>query len=283
MKKQNLSIIFIFIIGLGFLLYPVLSNIFINSSHATLIEEYDQAVQTFSAKEKEDMKKNAKSYNEKEVGESLQLTDPFGAEVTTETENSGYYELINVGEKMATIEIPTLNIEYPIYHGTSEEVLQKGIGHLSNSSLPVGGDSTHAILSGHRGLPSAEMFRYINQLKLGGKLFIHILDEVLAYEIYEIDVVLPHETSNLKIEKGRDLLTLVTCEPYMINTHRLLVKAERVPFTIEQAKEENIRQPLEKPNKFKIDIKELAIILAVLFFIIIFILLLLKKQKRRSR
>ena len=279
MKKKNLLLIFIFVVGLGFILYPVISNFFMDCSHANLIEEYDHIVEHLTAEEKEEMISDAVCYNENAVSETLYTTDPFEGVGATGTENSGYYDLMDVGEEIATIEIPKLNIEYPIFHGTSDEVLQKGVGHLSNSSLPVGGDSTHAILAGHRGMSSAEMFLHLDQLEIGDHVFIHVLDDVLAYEVYAIDIVLPDDTSNLVIEKGRDLLTLVTCEPYMINTHRLLVKAERIPFVTEQAEEEHVRKPSEKPHKVKVGIKEVAIISFVLVFVILFIALLLKSRK----
>ena len=284
MKRQNFFIIFIFIVGLGLMLYPLISNFFMNNSHASLIEEYDHIVEDLTTEEKDEMKSEAISYNENAVSETLYAADPFEDVNAAGTENSGYYDLMDVGEEIATIEIPKLNIEYPIFHGTSEEVLHKGIGHLSNSSLPVGGDSTHAILAGHRGMPSADMFLYLDQVEIGDHVFIHVLDEVLAYEVYAIDVVLPYDTGSLVIEEGRDLLTLVTCEPYMINTHRLLVKAERIPFVTEQAEEEHIRQPHEKPNKVKVHFKDVAIILAVMLFVVLFIVLLLKSRKKgRSR
>ena len=131
---------------------------------------------------------------------------------------------------MGYIEIPKISIRLPIYHGTSEEVLQKGVGHIESTALPIGGEFSHTILTGHRGLPSAKLFTDLDQLGIGDRFYIHVLDQILAYEVDEINTVLPNELQKLQPIKERDLVTLITCTPYGVNTHRLLVRGTRVPY-----------------------------------------------------
>ena len=138
-----------------------------------------------------------------------------------------YLDLVDVGESIGFIEIPKIDVYLPIYSGTNEDVLQKGVGHLAESSYPIGGTSTHSVLTGHRGLPSAVLFTDLDKLEEGDVFYLHVLDEVLAYKVDQIKVVLPEETQDIGIVEGKDYCTLVTCTPYAINTHRLLVRGER--------------------------------------------------------
>ena len=182
-------------------------------------------------------RKKAEEYNEALL--PCVLPDSFAL-----AESSGvdpvYMNTLNIAgdEMMGSVEIPKIDIKIPIYHTTEEEVLNKGAGHLEGSSLPVGGANTHAVISAHRGLPSASLFTDLDQLKEGDHFLIHVLNETLCYEVDKISVVKPEDTSALAVEDGQDLVTLLTCTPYGVNTERLLVRGHRVPYVEEKVKEE---------------------------------------------
>lgn len=213
------------IIGVLCLMYPVISNILYVAKQKKMIREYDEQVQELPSGLKEDMLEDAREYNE-------QLADSTVEDSTVEDAVNGnlaYSELLKVmGEQMGYIVIPAIDVNLPIYHYSSEDVLTVGVGHLEESSLPVGGESTHCVLTGHAGLASARLFTDLEKLTLGEKFYIKTLDTILCYEIDQILVVLPDDTSEIQIIEGRDLVTLVTCTPYGINSHRLLVRGSRV-------------------------------------------------------
>lgn len=242
MKKKagNLVIGIIFLAGLSLLLYPFVANQWNNYRQKQLISGYEQAVSEKEAAEGIDYdaeRKKAEDYNEALL--PCVLPDSFAL-----AESSGvdpvYMNTLNIAgdEMMGSVEIPKINIKIPIYHTTEEEVLNKGAGHLEGSSLPVGGANTHAVISAHRGLPSASLFTDLDQLKEGDHFLIHVLNETLCYEVDKISVVKPEDTSALAVEDGQDLVTLLTCTPYGVNTERLLVRGHRVPYVEEEVKEE---------------------------------------------
>ena len=242
MKKKagNLVICIIFLAGLSLLLYPFVANQWNNYRQKQLISGYEQAVSEKEAAEGIDYdaeRKKAEDYNEALL--PCVLPDSFAL-----AESSGvdpvYMNTLNIAgdEMMGSVEIPKINIKIPIYHTTEEEVLNKGAGHLEGSSLPVGGVNTHAVISAHRGLPSASLFTDLDQLKEGDHFLIHVLNETLCYEVDKISVVKPEDTSALAVEDGQDLVTLLTCTPYGVNTERLLVRGHRVPYVEEEVKEE---------------------------------------------
>ena len=242
MKKKagNLVIFIIFLAGLSLLLYPFVANQWNNYRQKQLISGYEQAVSEKEAAEGIDYdaeRKKAEDYNEALL--PCVLPDSFAL-----AESSGvdpvYMNTLNIAgdEMMGSVEIPKINIKIPIYHTTEEEVLNKGAGHLEGSSLPVGGANTHAVISAHRGLPSASLFTDLDQLKEGDHFLIHVLNETLCYEVDKISVVKPEDTSALAVEDGQDLVTLLTCTPYGVNTERLLVRGHRVPYVEEEVKEE---------------------------------------------
>lgn len=278
--KRNLIIVAIFLVGLSVFAYPLISNVISTGTHATVISKYEEDLKKMSKKEIKKMKEDARKHNETEVNPNMIFTDPFaeGAEEETDT-SSGYYNLLNVGETMGSLEIPKINVDLPIYHGASEDVLRSGVGHLGNSSLPTGGTNAHAILTAHRGLPSSKLFRELDQMQIGDKFFVHTLDEVLAYQVDDIKIVLPSETSELVVENDRDLVTLVTCDPYMINTDRMLVRGERIPYDPD---EEGVRKPDEKPNFFSKIMKELLILATLLLVILLFVLRRRKKNRENA-
>ena len=242
MKKKagNLVICIIFLAGLSLLLYPFVANQWNNYRQKQLISGYEQAVSEKEAAEGIDYdaeRKKAEEYNEALL--PCVLPDSFAL-----AESSGvdpvYMNTLNIAgdEMMGSVEIPKIDIKIPIYHTTEEEVLNKGAGHLEGSSLPVGGANTHAVISAHRGLPSASLFTDLDQLKEGDHFLIHVLNETLCYEVDKISVVKPEDTSALAVEDGQDLVTLLTCTPYGVNTERLLVRGHRVPYVEEEVKEE---------------------------------------------
>lgn len=242
MKKKagNLVICIIFLAGLSLLLYPFVANQWNNYRQKQLISNYEQVVSDKEAAEGIDYdaeRKKAEEYNEALL--PCVLPDSFAL-----AESSGvdpvYMNTLNIAgdEMMGSVEIPKIDIKIPIYHTTEEEVLNKGAGHLEGSSLPVGGANTHAVISAHRGLPSASLFTDLDQLKVGDHFLLHVLDETLCYEVDKISVVKPEDTTALAVEDGQDLVTLLTCTPYGVNTERLLVRGHRVPYVEEEVKEE---------------------------------------------
>lgn len=242
MKKKagNLVIGIIFLAGLSLLLYPFVANQWNNYRQKQLISGYEQVVSDKEAAEGIDYdaeRKKAEDYNEALL--PCVLPDSFAL-----AESSGvdpvYMNTLNIAgdEMMGSVEIPKINIKIPIYHTTEEDVLNKGAGHLEGSSLPVGGANTHAVISAHRGLPSASLFTDLDQMKVGDHFLLHVLDETLCYEVDKISVVKPEDTSALAVEDGQDLVTLLTCTPYEVNTERLLVRGHRVPYVEEEVKEE---------------------------------------------
>lgn len=242
MKKKagNLVIGIIFLAGLSLLLYPFVANQWNNYRQKQLISGYEQVVSDKEAAEGIDYdaeRKKAEDYNEAllpcVLPDSLALAESSGVDPV-------YMNTLNIAgdEMMGSVEIPKINIKIPIYHTTEEDVLNKGAGHLEGSSLPVGGANTHAVISAHRGLPSASLFTDLDQMKVGDHFLLHVLDETLCYEVDKISVVKPEDTSALAVEDGQDLVTLLTCTPYGVNTERLLVRGHRVPYVEEEVKEE---------------------------------------------
>lgn len=222
-KLSTMLLILVFFAGLSLLLYPSLSDYW-NSFHASqAVATYSEEVRNLNADKYDRLIGEAREYN-------AALPSRYKAFFLSESDRSTYNALLDVNGTgvMGYIEIPTIQISLPIYHGTEDEVLQIAVGHLDWSSLPVGGEGTHCVLSGHRGLPSAKLFTNLDKLVAGDKFVIRVLDEVMTYEVDQILIVEPNDLSALAIEKGKDLCTLVTCTPYGVNSHRLLVRGHRV-------------------------------------------------------
>lgn len=242
MKKDTLwrlARLLVILLGIGILVYPSLSEYLseLNGSRATA--SYDDSVLQLEQARLDQLLAQAQEYNRQLAGTSTgkaPLSDDEGDPVTPES----YWDLLNVDSAgmMGYIEIPRLNTAIPIYHGTSEAVLQVGVGHLQNTSLPVGGESTHAALSGHRGLPTRSLFTDLDQIEVGDRFYIKVLNETLCYTVDQILTVLPHEMDALAIEEGKDYVTLITCTPYGINSHRLLVRGVRTPYDPQQHQNE---------------------------------------------
>ena len=227
MKKKgnflNILLVLVFFVGLSLLLYPSVSDYW-NSFHQTrAIATYAEEVATLDNEQYDELWAAAQQYNRS-------LTERGNAYVLSEEQKEAYEKLLDVSGLgvMGYIEIPEIDVSLPVYHGTEESVLQIAVGHLDWSSLPVGGESTHCVLSGHRGLPSAKLFTNLDKLTEGDIFLLRVLDEVLTYEVDQILIVEPQETGALRIEEGKDYCTLDTCTPYGINTHRLLVRGHRI-------------------------------------------------------
>ena len=215
--------------GIGVASYPVISNMVAQRHASTAIQNYDDTVKSMDTEKLDAAKEAARRYNE-QLGSALDRDAAGEAEET----GTSYVDLIDVGESLGYITIPKIDVNLPIYEGTSDDVLLKGVGHLEGSSYPLGGESTHSVLTGHRGLAEAVLFTDLDKLQEGDKFYLHIMDEVLAYQVDQVKVVLPEETDDLTIVQGQDYCTLVTCTPYAINTHRMLVRGIRVPYNGEE-------------------------------------------------
>ena len=216
--------------GVGILVYPFVSNMLHDRKQDEIITEYDEQMENLAEDEKTQMLESARQYNEDLIG-NVVLSDPFDP-AALEKISEDYDDLLNYNGDgiMGYVEIPRLDVYEAVYHGTSDAVLAKGIGHLANTSLPVGGDGTHSVLSGHTGLPEAELFSNLEQMEEGDVFYIHVLGETLAYQTDQIKVVEPSDTGDLHIDIEHDYVTLVTCTPYGINSHRLLVRGTRIPY-----------------------------------------------------
>jgi sortase A len=238
MKKRitTIAIVILMLSGLSLLLYPLVANTWNNYRQTKLISTYEDTVNEAAENGEIDYGEElakANAYND-ELLPSI-LPDSFATAEAAEVEDESYLECLNLAGDgiMGYVQIPEIGIKLPIFHTTSEEVLEIGAGHLEGSSLPVGGENTHAVISAHRGLPSASLFTDLDKLKIGDCFFLNILDETLAYEVDQILVVEPEETDALAVVDGEDLVTLLTCTPYAVNTQRLLVRGHRVEYTPE--------------------------------------------------
>ena len=220
LKKAPIIALSLFLlIGLGLIGYPILSNLWASGEQSTVQAQYTDEVDDMTDTEVESELQAARLYNE--ALQSVKSAETIDLR--------GYDELLNLtgNAVMCTVEIPAIDVELPVYHGISEDVLQKGAGHMPGTSLPVGGESTHAVISAHSGLPAARLFTDLDKLEAGDLFYIHVLGETLCYEVDQIVVTIPSDTEAIQIEKGQDYVTLLTCTPYGVNTHRLLVRGRR--------------------------------------------------------
>ena len=214
-------------VALGLLLYPLVGELLSEKYHSDVETSYTAAIEDTDDAELTAQRQAAEQYN-------AMLANATISEGGASAPPLAYIEQLTVGGAMAYVDIPQIGVYLPVQHGTGAETLEKSVGHVVGTSLPVGGSSTHAVLSAHSGMASSKLFSDIDQLELGDKFFVHVLGDTLAYEVDSINTVLPTDTSLLQIEEGKDLVTLVTCTPFGINTHRLLVRGHRVPYTPEQ-------------------------------------------------
>lgn len=282
MRKRVRDILPILVIlaGLLVLLYPTISNYLVEQNASRAVASYDATVVDMSQEDRERMLADAHAYNDALAASSGAGTPASeGGEPAQVGETLAYEDLLNLNGDgmMGYITIPRLKETLPVYHGTSEPVLQVGVGHLPDSSLPVGGPGTHAALSGHRGLPSAKLFTDLNKMKVGDLFYIRVLKEVLAYQVTSIETVLPNETESLAIQPGKDLVTLITCTPYGINSHRLLVHAERTDY-VPTEDELKVDNPI-----FNIPLPYLLLIIAVFALVLVFAVMTIIRRRQTVR
>lgn len=289
MKRKISNILFglMFLIGFGILVYPTVSDQWNTYRQNRLISNYESAVQEMTEVDFTEEWEKAKAFDAALVQNNL-YGDVFG-EDDGELESTEYWNVLNVAEDgvMGYLSIPKINVKNAIYHGTGDKVLQTGIGHLNGTKLPIGGESTHSVLAAHRGLPTARLFTDVDQLKKGDMFYIHVLDEVLAYQVDQIlDMVDKddHETLEgaLQIEEGKDQVTLFTCTPYGVNSHRLLVRGTRVPYNGEEEVETSVAETMLKSvqNYYMI---YLILGLSITFLVILFMRFLFKRKDRKRK
>ena len=277
MKKKNNNwttafLVLLLLAGVSLLLYPSLSDYW-NSMHQTrAIASYAETVSQLDTAQYDEMWKAAQDY-------TRSLAQRETAFALTDEQKAAYESLLDVSGLgvMGYIEIPEIDCSLPIYHGTEESVLQVAVGHLEWSNLPVGGEGTHCVLSGHRGLPSAKLFTNLDKLAVGDTFLLRVLDEVLTYEVDQILIVEPEQVDALGIVPGEDYCTLVTCTPYGINTHRLLVRGHRVENTPEAARMH------VTADATQFDPLLVAPVLAIPVLLLLLMILLVPKRRRKSR
>lgn len=229
MKRILLRSLGIAFVLLSFCLacYPFISDYLAEQSQQSDVASYANAVENTDGQELQKAYQAAVEYNENLLGNIV--ADPFNAAASSQATNSDYQTQLSVGgEIMATLEVPAIDLKLPIYHGTSDEVLKKGAGHLPQTSLPVGGESTHAVITGHTGMPAAKLFSDLNKMQVGDRFYIYVLGKTLTYKVDKIYVIEPDDTKSLRVYEGKDYVTLITCTPFGVNSHRLLVRGVRI-------------------------------------------------------
>ena len=272
MKRHGTTIILllVLVIGLSLVLYPTFSDWWNSMHQSRAVASYVEQVANIDEEQYAHLWEAAWNYNES-------LLDRPNTYPLNEEQKADYNRILDIGGLgiMGYIEVPSVGITLPIYHGTDEAILQIAVGHLEWTSLPVGGESSHGVVSGHRGLPSAKLFTDLDKLVVGDVFIFRVLDEILTYEVDQILIVEPHETDSLLIQKGQDLCTLITCTPYGVNSHRLLVRGHRVE---NQEEAQAIRITADA---MQIEPTIVAPILAIPMLLVLLIVLLFPKPKRR--
>lgn len=266
--KKNWKIILIFILGLMIAIYPIISNYYYTVENNNQVKDFQEAVAEMPDKEVLERIDLAKAYND--TRDPSRLADPY-----TEREKKGvenYARMLEVREKIGYIDVPKINQQIPVYAGTSEDVLQHACGHLEGTSLPIGGKDTHAVITAHRGLPQVKLFRDLDKMEVGDLFFFTNVKETLAYKVDQILVVEPWDFEPVLVVEGKDLMTLLTCTPYMINSHRLLVRGHRVPYVPE------VKEEIERA---KFNYKTLIVPGIVLAVVMVIIFLYIRHRRRR--
>lgn len=289
MKRKIANVLFglLFLIGFGILVYPTVSDQWNTYRQSRLISNYETTVENLTEEDFSDEWQKAIAFDQALVRNDL-YGDVFG-EDDGELESTEYWKVLNVANDgvMGYLSIPKINVKHAIYHGTGDKVLQTGIGHLNGTKLPIGGESTHSVLAAHRGLPSARLFTDLDQIKKGDMFYVHVLDEILAYQVDQIlDMVDKddHETleAALQVEEGKDQVTLFTCTPYGVNSHRLLVRGTRVPYNGEEEAETSVAESMLKTvqNYYML---YLILGLSITFLIILFMRFLFKAKDKKDK
>lgn len=269
-KKSNKLFIFIFILGLGILSYPLISNWYYRIEANNQVADYKEARDLLSEEEIQRRLRLAQIYNDN-LG-NVTPKDPYSEEEKKRAFDN-YAQMLELRTKIGTIEIPSIDVDLPIYAGTNEEILQKGCGHLEGTSLPIGGKSTHSVITAHRGLPQVKLFRDLDKMEVGDVFYYTNVKETLAYQVDQILVIEPWNFDPVLVVEGKDYMTLLTCTPYMINSHRLLVRGHRIPYVPEDKEE------AEKKAKF--NYKDFIVPGFVLLLLILILLIYLRRRRRR--
>lgn len=289
MKRKIANVLFglLFLIGFGILVYPTVSDQWNTYRQSRLISNYETTVENLTEEDFSDEWQKAIAFDQALVRNDL-YGDVFG-EDDGELESTEYWNVLNVANDgvMGYLSIPKINVKHAIYHGTGDKVLQTGIGHLNGTKLPIGGESTHSVLAAHRGLPSARLFTDLDQIKKGDMFYVHVLDEILAYQVDQIlDMVDKDDRETLEaalqIEEGKDQVTLFTCTPYGVNSHRLLVRGTRVPYNGEEEAETSVAESMLKTvqNYYML---YLILGLSITFLIILFMRFLFKAKDKKDK
>ena len=251
---------------------PLLTGWYSQKKTQNVLATYEQVVEQTTGDEIEQLRNQADEYNKKLWAESKGVREQSESEQMEEYEGLLNAEKIQTG-MMCVLEIPSIDLRLPVYHGTSEAVLKEGVGHLMDSSLPIGGENTHCVMTGHRGLASARLFTRLDELKEGDEFFLEVLGEKLAYKVEEINVILPEEVESLEIRPGEDLVSLVTCTPYGINTHRLVITGKRVVY--EEKKEEEIKK--KRPS-----VREMIFTMIPILFLVYVVIERIKESEKKE-
>ena len=274
-KLMNVLLVLIFAAGLSLLLYPTIADAYNSYLQSRIILSYSEQVDAMETAVYEAELAQAKAYNAR----LLEREHPY--KLTEELEEE-YWQMLDISYIMGYVEIPTIDVTLPIAHGTEKDTLEDYVGHLKWSSLPVGGKSTHSVISGHRGLPSSELFTNIDRLEIGDVFYIHVLGQTLEYWVDQINVVLPTDYTNLGIVEGRDYVTLMTCTPYGINSHRLLVRGIRIDRNlIPEMENVQIKNEIQS-----VDMMVLIPVILVILSCLVFVFLALPgggSKKKRTR
>ena len=267
--KRNWKIILLFITGFLIASYPIISNWYYTVENNNQIVDFKEAVDEMSQAEIDERIDLARAYNE--TLDPSKLADPYTDREKKGVEN--YARMLEAREKIGYLDVPKINQQIPVYAGTSEDVLQKACGHLEGTSLPIGGKSTHSVITAHRGLPQVKLFRDLDKMEVGDVFYYTNVKETLAYQVDQILVIEPWNFDPVLVVEGKDYMTLLTCTPYMINSHRLIVRGHRIPYVPEEKE--------EAEDKAKFNYKDLIVPGFVILLLIIIIFIYIKRRRRR--
>ena len=267
--KKNWKIILLFITGLLIASYPIISNWYYTVENNNQIVDFKEAVDEMSQAEIDERIDLARAYNE--TLDPSKLADPYTDREKKGVEN--YARMLEAREKIGYLDVPKINQQIPVYAGTSEDVLQKACGHLEGTSLPIGGKSTHSVITAHRGLPQVKLFRDLDKMEVGDVFYYTNVKETLAYQVDQILVIEPWNFDPVLVVEGKDYMTLLTCTPYMINSHRLLVRGHRIPYVPEEKE--------EAEDKAKFNYKDFIVPGFVILLLIVILLIYLRRRRRR--
>ena len=267
--KRNWKIILLFITGFLIASYPIISNWYYTVENNNQIVDFKEAVDEMSQAEIDERIDLARAYNE--TLDPSKLADPYTDREKKGVEN--YARMLEAREKIGYLDVPKINQQIPVYAGTSEDVLQKACGHLEGTSLPIGGKSTHSVITAHRGLPQVKLFRDLDKMEVGDVFYYTNVKETLAYQVDQILVIEPWNFDPVLVVEGKDYMTLLTCTPYMINSHRLLVRGHRIPYVPEEKE--------EAEDKAKFNYKDLIVPGFVILLLIIIIFIYIRRRRRR--